>query len=100
MRKFLCVITRAALSATGWFFWPRIASELETRLPEILEKRAELNDLPPENAPKALPTDEVDPKPAPKAVIEADASIEAPAAEVPAAKSSSSLENGEPQVWF
>lgn len=107
MRKFLCVISLATLSATGWFFWPRIASEFETRLPEVLEKRAELNNLAPKNSLEALPTDEVDPNPEPKGVIETEtlpcevpsrAPIEAPA-EVPTAKSSSSLETG-PQLWF
>jgi pyruvate dehydrogenase E2 component (dihydrolipoamide acetyltransferase) len=125
MRKFLCVLALSIVAGTGWFFWPRISTELETRFPKVVEKRAELNSPAPESA-ETPSTAEVETAPEPKTVTEAaaaDSTAEAPPeaapteaapaqaapeaapseaapAEVPATKTSMNLEGNEAQAWF
>ena len=70
MRKFLCVLALAGVATTGWFFWPRIASELEAQFPGMFEQRNELH----QPTPEAAPSTETE---SPEAIPEATPATEA-----------------------
>jgi hypothetical protein len=109
MRKFLCVLALGIVASTGWFFWPRISSELDARFPEIMEKRSELNQPSLDEAPETGAPGEAESAAEPRAEPNepktdgSEAPAEAPesaASESPeASKTSLSIDRSE-KVWF